>query len=285
MKLPLVLLLAPSGAANAAAPAVSIDVAAGTGVYTVSVGGQAFYQSPSAGVQVCVAGNRSSAKLAGAPVAAQGTDGFGAWTGETASYSLDGGATTAVQLTFQHYAASPEVAVATATFPSGLDTSNCGPNTQLSTAFPSFDTAAAKAASLHTLSWRGEVISETVAAMGLGNLGANGLDCGPVASTDPASGNTLVFSSLTAHKILPQATTRAGVCVVGHSCWSWLHSKMPGRVDEEDVDDCDRGVVVSVVACPQVLDGPGCGDPPHPRRLHLLRRVLRHRRRVHCRHV
>ncbi len=214
MMLPLLMLLAPSAAAAAApAPAVSIDVAADTGVYTVSVGGQAFYQSPATGVQVCVAGNRSKATLVGAPSATKGTDGFGAWTGETASYSLDGGATTAVQLTFQHYAAAPEIAVATATFPSGLDTSNCGSNTQLSTAFPSFDTAAAKAASLHTLSWRGEVISHTVAALGLGNLGANGLDCGPVASTDPASGNTLVWSSLTAHKILPQATG-AGVCVV-----------------------------------------------------------------------
>jgi len=64
------------------------------------------------------------------------------------------------------------------------------------------------AAGLHTLSWRGGVIGTTAAAKGLAALGASGLDCGPVVSTDASSADkaTLVWSSLTSHKILPQRT-------------------------------------------------------------------------------
>ena len=42
-----------------------------------------------------------------------------------------------------------------------------------------------------------------------GNLGASGLDCGPVASTDPSTGSTLVWSTLDSHKIFPQSTDNA----------------------------------------------------------------------------
>ena len=54
----------------------------------------------------------------------------------------------------------------------------------------------ARAPALDTLSWRGGVIGTTAAARGLANLGvpaAGCLDCGPVASTDPATGATLVW--------------------------------------------------------------------------------------------
>jgi len=95
---------------------------------------------------------------------------------------------------FSRYAAHPELVVGTASFPLGLDTAGCGTNKQLSTQFPSFNTTAAQAALLHTLSWRGGVIATTAAATGLGNLGANGLDCGPVVSTDSVAGKTLVCS-------------------------------------------------------------------------------------------
>ena len=49
-----------------------------------------------------------------------------------------------------------------------------------------------------------------------GNLGAKGLDCGPVVSTDPtsASRTTLVWSTLDAHKIMPQ-TTSTGMYAMG----------------------------------------------------------------------
>ena len=205
-----------SVAANdaAAPPPVVVSVSPTSGVYTVSVGGVALYQSPAAGVELCVRGRRAAATLTGQLVPASGHDSFGRWNGTTASYTLDkdassvsaGAAHVDVTLTFQHYADLPGIAVATASFPSGLDTSGCGANTELSTGFPSFDTSAARAASLHTLSWRGEVISKTVAALGLEQLGANGLDCGPVVSTDPDTGHSLVWSTLSSHKIVPQQT-------------------------------------------------------------------------------
>jgi hypothetical protein len=60
----------------------------------------------------------------------------------------------------------------------GLDTVNCGKNTDLSTHFPSFSVDAAQAATLHQLSWKGGVVEDTTACTGLGNLGQTGLDCG-----------------------------------------------------------------------------------------------------------
>ena len=80
---------------------------------------------------------------------------------------------------------------------------------QISTRFPEFSTTSAKASSLHTLSWRGGGIATTAAALGLEKLGANGLDCGPVVSTEPETGATLVWSTLDSHKndkIVPQTT-------------------------------------------------------------------------------
>jgi hypothetical protein len=67
---------------------------------------------------------------------------------------------------------------------------------------------------LHTLSWRGGVIATTAAAKGLDNLKANGLDCGPVVSTEASTGNTLVWSTLDTHKIVPQQT-KNGVYAMG----------------------------------------------------------------------
>jgi hypothetical protein len=109
--------------------------------------------------------------------------------------------------TFKQFVGHPELGVGTATFPSGLDTSGCGLNTDLSTNFPAFDTTAAQAETLHTLTWRGGVIATTAAALGLASLGQSGLDCGPVVSTEPTTGTTLVWSTLDWHKIVPQRTT------------------------------------------------------------------------------
>lgn len=192
---------------GAAAPTVSAEVNKDTGVYTVSVDGKPWYSSPGPPT-VCVGGKQTELKLTGTK-ASSGSDKFGAWTGTTASYS-DGDA--AVDYTFQSYASKPGTMVGTAMFAKTIDTSGCGGNAQQSTHFPEFSTTAAEAANLHTLSWRGGVIGTTAAAKGLGNLGATGLDCGPVVSTDPATGNTLVVSTLTHHKIFPQAT--------GNNSWS-----------------------------------------------------------------
>ena len=103
-----------------------------------------------------------------------------------------------------------------ASFPNGLNTSGCGSNKQLSTQFPAIDTNAAASAVLDTLSWRGGVIDTTAAAKGLNALGANGLDCGPVVSTNSSAAGrpTLVWSTLDNHKIVPQQTTN-GVYAMG----------------------------------------------------------------------
>merc|ERR1712216_100238 len=118
---------------------------------------------------------------------AHGTDAFGDWTGGSLSFapaegdpkasseSHRGAVAAVVTFTFKQYPSEPSLAVATAAFPRGVDTAGCGTNTDLSTRFPAFDTSAAMAASLHTVSWRGGVIATTAAALGLGNLGANGL--------------------------------------------------------------------------------------------------------------
>ena len=139
--------------------------------YTISVDGAPWYKSPQSPT-VCVGGQHVSLPFRGANTS-HGSDQFGTWTGTTASYSSTSPAAE-LHLTFKQYAARPELVVATASFPSGLDTSNCGTNTHLSTRFPSFDVSAAMAPTLHTLSWRGQVLATTAAAKGLGILGANG---------------------------------------------------------------------------------------------------------------
>jgi hypothetical protein len=188
-------------AAAGAEPKLSAAVDKSSGVYTVSVDGKAWYSSPGPAT-VCIGGKQTQLKLTGTK-ASSGSDKFGAWTGTTASYSAGGAA---VDYTFQSYASKPGTMVGTATFPKTINTAGCGGNGDLSTHFPEFSTTAAEAANLHMLSWRGGVIATTAAAKGLGNLGASALDCGPVVSTDPATGNTLVVSTLTHHKIFPQKT-------------------------------------------------------------------------------
>ena len=185
-----------------AAPTVSVDMDKGGPMYSVSVDGKPWFRSPGAPV-VCVAGKQTKLELASTKPAS-GVDKMGAFTGTTASFGGAQGA--AVEYTFKTYAAKPGVAVAMARYPREIDTKGCGTNAQLSTHFPAFSTTAAEAAELHMLSWRGNVMSTTAAAKGLKNLGANGLDAGPVAATDPQTGNTLMWSTLDNHKIFPQTT-------------------------------------------------------------------------------
>ena len=196
-------LSAASSDATAGAPALSVAVNSSSGVYTIAVDGKAWYMSP-ADLTLCVAGKQLALTLKGTS-AASGSDAFGIWSGTTASFATAGGATAVMDLTFKLYTKST-VVVGTASFPTTISTAGCGANADLSTHFPAFSTTAGRATELHTLSWRGDVIATTAAATGLGSLGASGLDCGPVASTDPETGVTLVISTLDNHKILPQKT-------------------------------------------------------------------------------
>jgi hypothetical protein len=190
----------------AAAPSVSVAVDV-KGIYTVHVDGAAWYQSPSAGVVVCVEGKQRALAFESTR-AASGRDSFGAWTGTSASY---GDASVNVAYTFKSYAAKPSVAVGTMSFTTAVNTSGCGSTTALSTYFPSFDTSFGKAPSNNFISWYGDTAETSTAARGLAHLGNNALDCGPVVSSDPTdvASTTLVWSSLTSHKILPQQTTSA----------------------------------------------------------------------------
>lgn len=191
---------------------VSLSVDSKSGIYSVSVGSTVWYRSTMP--VVCVGGKQTTLSLSGTDPAS-GTDKFGAWTGTEATYA----STTPkalMKVTFKQYASKPSIGVGTASFPEGLDTSNCGSNSALSTQFPAFNTSDAQAASLYTLSWRGDVVGTTAAALGLGKLGAGGLDSGPIASTmiDGSTSTTLVWSTLDSHKIVPQRTAN-GVYQMG----------------------------------------------------------------------
>jgi hypothetical protein len=191
-----------------ASPDVGFSVDSTSGQYTVSVEGVPWYSSPTAAAAVvCNAGKQITLALT-STVSAAGEDAyFGTWAGTNATWSSTD-ASIAIVYTFKHFATHPTVGVVTMTFSAGLDTKNCGSNTALSTNFPSFDTSAKLAKSNHFLSWRGGVMDVTKASSGLENLGASGLDCGPVVSQLPGrtAQNALVWSTLDSHKIIPQHT-------------------------------------------------------------------------------
>eukprot|EP00931_Biecheleriopsis_adriatica_P045516 TRINITY_DN26070_c0_g1_i1.p1 TRINITY_DN26070_c0_g1~~TRINITY_DN26070_c0_g1_i1.p1 ORF type:complete len:794 (-),score=129.52 TRINITY_DN26070_c0_g1_i1:49-2430(-) len=184
-------------------PHISASVDEHSGAYAVRVDGVVWYQSPASST-ACIAGKQLPLNFK-ALSKASGHDKFGPWQAVTASFSA-GTTLTTLDYSFKQYSDRPYLIVATASFPDGLDTAGCGQNTALITHFPSFNTSAAMAPDLHTLSWRGVAVKTTAAAKGLAALGANGLDCGPVVSREPTAGKTLVWSTLDAHKIVPQMT-------------------------------------------------------------------------------
>ena len=205
------LINAATAAFIASDPTVAIEVDDTRGVYTILIDGIPWYRSP-AFVSMCVKGKRHPL-LFRSKLPSMGKDVFGDWKGEALTFMAGG---SPVSVIFKQYAHERGIAVATMEFPTGVDASQCGPNLNLTTQMPAFDVSAARAAELHTVSWRGVALSTTAAARGLNALGANGLDAGPVASTDPSSGDTLVWSTLSSHKIVPQRTS-GGVYSMGLS--------------------------------------------------------------------
>lgn len=189
----------------AASTRVQLALNSETGVYNVQVDGQVWYESPLQGLVLCIAGTRMNSRTLGEAREVSGRDFFGDWTGQRISFTIDG-KSEILYLTFQNYNSFPGTAIATATFPHGVDTSNCGSNVELSVEFPSFNSSGAIADNLNTISWSGLAIENTVAARGLQKLNSNGLDCGPVVSTDIKTGKSLVWSTLNSHKIVPQQT-------------------------------------------------------------------------------
>jgi hypothetical protein len=163
-KIALALSSVPATIAHTPSVAAAVDKL--TGIYTISVDGKKWYESSDLAT-VCVAGKRVGLQISGSTTTS-GNDKFGDWIGTTASYATASSNAIVVEYTFKSYAANPQIMVGTASFPNGLDTSNCGKNTDLSTNFPAINTTAALGPSLHTVSWRGGVIATTAAAKGLG---------------------------------------------------------------------------------------------------------------------
>jgi hypothetical protein len=99
----------------------------------------------------------------------------------------------------------------TAVFPSGLDTHGCGNNTEGSTAFPAWDTAAGAAPKLGIMSWRANALDTMAIVLGLGALSVSPLDSGPVVAFqgDDAQRTSLVWSTLDHHKIVVQTAAGA----------------------------------------------------------------------------
>lgn len=190
---------------SASLPSLSVEVDPSSGLYNVSVDGALFYASVTA-MTVCVGGDTGVPLTFVSTAPASGVDAFGAWSGVSTNWTTPAAAAT-ITFTFQSYGpALPNVAVLRASFPDGLDTSNCGSNGAQSTRFPSFSTSAGVAGSADFLTWRGSTLP-SVSVRGLGALGSNGIDSGPVLASDGgALGRTLTLSSLDNHKILAQST-------------------------------------------------------------------------------
>jgi hypothetical protein len=188
-----------------------------TGEYSLTVDSAPWYASPSlkdAPPQLCVGGQPLPLTLTGADPSS-GTDSFGDWTGTTLTLSAPTAPSpTLVTHTFKAYAALPSLVVGTAAFPSGVGGAEAGACSGATrTAFPQFNTSAAFAPTLGTFSWRGAALDNLPAAVSLGALMQNSLDSGPVVSffkgrpgvPHPA----LVWSTLSSHKIITQATVGA----------------------------------------------------------------------------
>lgn len=195
--------------AASSGPAVGVAWSSDGSSFNVTLDGAVWLES--AATTVCVRGAAvplsfvSSAPTAGVDV------GLGAYTGVAYTFATADAGAAPVVLSSRTYASSGTpfalgVAVLTAAFPAGLDTSGCGGSSTPSTRFPAFSTSAALAPTLGYLSWRGTALGTTVAVRGLNALNQGGLDAGPVVATDEASGASLVWSTLDSHKIVVQAT-------------------------------------------------------------------------------
>jgi hypothetical protein len=205
-------LLPTARAAAAPALAFSLD---GAGGFAITLDTQTWFQSPSSPPSLCVGGARVNLTyVSSAPTA--GADAVGAWTGTAVTRAAPGGAPRVVE-TFKAYAARPDVLVATASFPDGVDAgapAACGGVQATRTAFPRFDAAAGAAGVLGYLSWSDAALSHTNAAVGLAALGQNSLDAGPVVAFLPPLPGVphpgLAWSTLDAHKVVTQTTSGGG---------------------------------------------------------------------------
>jgi hypothetical protein len=186
------------------------------GSYSLLVDSAPAFSSPSfsaAPPLLCVGGAYEPLLQVG-QASVSGVDPLGAWTGTAVTLHSAKSATPVVH-TFRAYAGSPTILTSTAAFPAGVPGGggNCGVSAAVRTSFPQFNTSDAMAPTLGFFSWRDSVLSQLPAAVGLGNLGQNTLDSGPVVAFFngrpgvPHPG--IVWSTLTSHKVVTQATVGA----------------------------------------------------------------------------
>lgn len=173
MRVSFALLACVAAALAAAAPSqplLSVFVYPDQGGYVVALDDTPWLVGPNS-TSVCVAGVSTPLTLRGTK-AVSGKDAFGPWTGVSVSWG--GAGNVSAVYTFQSYASRPSTVVATASFPAGLDTSNCGSNTQGSTAFPAFSVNDAQAPTLDFVTWRGTTAGAAWSS-GLSALKNNGI--------------------------------------------------------------------------------------------------------------
>ena len=183
---------------------LSVAIDEKTGIYTVSLDGEDWYESPDDGFLVCTNGKRVPSKFVSKYVA-NGTDAFGDWTGETLVYSPANNVLDRFEITFQKYVSDSSVVVGRLYFPNGLNTAGCGLKTdQAGPQFPVFNTSKAKSPSLSIVSWESEAVGIIRSTTGLAYLNRGVLDDGPVVSSDSTKPATLVWSTLDNHKIITQ---------------------------------------------------------------------------------
>jgi hypothetical protein len=189
---------------------VTIAYNATSNVWSWNVGSETWLQSPSS-LTICSSGNTNAVLTTdGISTPANGQDNLGDWTGFSVTYNAS---LTRLVVTAQHYqtrsngyvSAPSGVAVIRVSFPDGVDTSACGGGVaDQSTHFPAFDTSAGLASTLAFLTWRGTT-APAVTTTGLKALAQKGLDAGPIVSYS-ADGTSLMWSTLTSHKIVVQTT-------------------------------------------------------------------------------
>jgi hypothetical protein len=195
---------------------VTISYSTTSNIWTWSVGTVEWFQSPST-LSICSSGNKAASLTTnGIMVDASGSDSLGNWIGFSVTYNAS---LVRLVITAQHYQTSSNgIAVITVSFPDGVDTSGCGGVADQSTHFPAFDTSAALAPNLGFLTWRGST-APAISSQGLTGLEQKGLDAGPIIAYN-SDGTSLMWSTLTSHKIVVQTTVSGSSSGPISSLWS-----------------------------------------------------------------
>eukprot|EP01043_Picozoa_sp_COSAG02_P070922 COSAG02_NODE_12753_length_1499_cov_12.516429_2_plen_283_part_01 len=197
------------------------------GGYSIAVGGRKWYEStPSP--RICVGGITRTLTKFQSGAASSGSDEVGDWMGVSTAFGVEDGALgvepgALVEQTLKRYKAVPTAAVLTTRFLRSIDTSGCSKHVDK---YPNPDNSVvAEALALNTsfhagrqlqiMSW-GHHLDLKATGRGLVSLSIDSVLDGPVVSHDREAGQTLVWSTLDSHKVVPQQNS-GGVYSMGLS--------------------------------------------------------------------